>query len=443
MAVALPRLGVGAYVVTWRVISADNHPVQGAFTFVVGDATPADAGEVEDLLGASGGSRVVGVAYGVGRSVAFATMLVLLGAVAFVGLAWPAGASSPRFRRISVVCLAVLAVATVLNVVLQGGYGAGLGLGDALSWSVISGVLRTRFGQVYELRLALLVAAAVLLWVLTRRPTLPRWWPWVAMVVGTGIAATPGLAGHAAVGSHQPFALLADVIHVGAAAVWLGGAVMLIAVLLPTASFDDATAAVTRYSQIALVAVGVLVATGLFQAWRQVGTLEALRTTDYGKLVVTKSLLVGAVLCFAYLSRRTLQRRWTPTSPATLRRTVSLEVAVAVGVLAVTSLLVNTVPAKVLAATPQSGELESATMLVDYTVAPARVGPNDIHLYALTTTGQPQPVVEMTLKLSLPERGIAPITVKLENRRAESFPGARLRAAARGTMAHERDRPNF
>jgi copper transport protein len=415
VALALPTLKDGGYVVTWRVISADSHPVQGAFTFTVGDAAPAKAEEVAGLLGSSKGSRTVGVVYGIGRGVAFAAMLLLLGGGAFVALVWPAGAQQRRVQRIVAVALAVLAIASLLNLALQGGYAAGLTLGGSLSTSVVRDVLRTRFGHVYELRLLLLVVFAALLSVMARRAPLPPWWRWVALVVGVGIAATPGLAGHAAQGANEPYALIADVIHVSAASMWIGGLVVLLAVVLPTAAFDEATTVVRGFSRNALYAVTAIVATGVFQAWRQIGTVEALKTTTYGKLVVVKALLVAAVLCIAYASRTVVQKRWSPASVRTLRRSVSVEAVTAVGVLAVTSLLVNAVPAKTLVTKAPSGELTGKAMLIDYTATPGRVGPNEIHLYALTKTGQPQPVVEMKLTLALPGRGIAPIDVPLQN----------------------------
>ena len=415
VAIALPKLKDGGYVVTWRVISADSHPVQGAFTFTVGNAAPAKATEVEGLLGSSGGSRVVGVTYGIGRGVAFAAMLVLLGGLAFVSLVWPAGAAHPRVRRIAVVSLIVLVLASLLNLALQGGYAAGLSLGGSFSASVMRGVLRTRFGHVYELRLALLAIAAVLVAVLFRRAVAPSWWRWVALVVGVAIAATPGLAGHGSIGSNEPYALIADVVHVSAASVWIGGLVVLLAVVLPTVAFDDSTVVVRGFSRNALYAVIAIVATGVFQAWRQIGTVEALKSTDYGKLVVVKVLLVAAVLCIAVASRNAVQQRWAPATVGALRRTVTFEAVIAVGVLAVTSVLVNAVPAKTLVTKAPSGELTGKAMLVDYTATPGRVGANEIHLYALTKTGLPQEVVEMKMTLSLPGRGIAPIDVPLQN----------------------------
>ena len=99
LVVPLPKLGDGGYVVTWRVISADSHPVQGAFTFFVGDAKAVDASRVESLLGYRGGSDVVGVLYATGRTLAFAAMLLLLGGAAFLVLVWPDGRRLTRVQR--------------------------------------------------------------------------------------------------------------------------------------------------------------------------------------------------------------------------------------------------------------------------------------------------------------------------------------------------------
>jgi len=429
--VGLPTLRDGAYVVTWRVISADSHPVQGAFTFLVGNAQAASDTDVADLLAERDSSRAVGIAYGVGRSVAFAAMLLLLGGAAFVLLCWPDGATARGVQRTLIGALVVLFVVTAVNLGLQGAYGGGLALGDAFTWSVVRNVLDTRLGQVYLARLVLLVVALPVL-LSMRNPVLPPMFRWVAFAVGGAIAATPGLAGHAAKGTHEPYALWADVAHVSAAAVWIGGIVFLVAFVLPQGSSEVVKTVVRRYSQVAFAAVAVLVATGVFQGYRQVGTIDALRTTTYGRLLTVKSGLVLAMLGLAWLSRRATRAKWLADTTARIRRTVALEMLFAVAVVSVTGLLVNAVPAKVLAAAPQSGELTSATLLVDYTVSPGRAGVNAIHLYTLTKAGQPQPVVEMTLKFSLPDKGIAAIPVDLELAGPGHYQALRLQLPVKG-----------
>lgn len=427
VAVGLPKLDDGAYVVTWRVISADSHPVQGAFTFTVGDAAAASDAAIADLLAQRGGDPAVGFLYATGRAVAFAALLVLLGAVYFAIELWPDGRRDRRVTNLLTISFVVLFVTSIANLQLQAVYGGGLGLTDVLRWSVLRDVLQTRFGRVYAFRGAVLgFAVAPLLSAFASRERIGRVWRGLAVMSGAALAATPGLAGHAAQGSHQPYALIADVVHVGAAAVWIGGMVMLVGIVLRRAEWEETRAVVLRYSQAAMAAVVVLVATGLFQSYRQVGTLDALGSTRFGKLLVAKVVLVAAILGVAYLSRRATYAKWDAVTPQKVRRTVSVEAAIAVAVLGLTSLLVNAVPAKTLAAAPQSGELTSASLLVDYTVSPGRSGTNSIHLYSLTTTGQPKEVVEMTLRISLPGRGINPIPVTLQRAGPAHFQALQL-----------------
>ncbi len=413
VAVSLPKLRESAYVVTWRVISEDSHPIQGAFTFVFGDAQEADDASIASLLHERGGSRVVGATYSASRAIAFGSMLLLVGGAAFIVAVWPEGRRTPGVRRLLVLAFGVLGAASVANLLLQGVYGSGLGLAKVADTTVLRDVVSTRFGRVYLVRFGLLVLALPLLEVFVRSERLPRWWPVLGAGVGVGIVATPGFAGHAAIGDYEPYALIADVAHVGAAAVWLGGLAVLTLFVLPRKT-DDLKALVRRYSDIAFWAVATLVATGLFQGWRQVGSLQALTSTTYGKLLIVKGAVVAAMLGVAWLSRRATHAKWSPDTASRVRRTVGVETAAAVVVLVVTSLLVNAVPAKTIAAAPQSGELTSRTLLVDYTLSPGRTGANDIHLYSLTPAGQPKQIEEMTLKMSLPGRGIAPIPVKLE-----------------------------
>ena len=97
------KLPNGAYVVTWRVISADSHPVQGSFTFQVGTSANATAPQVTALAGnllrKDTGSKVVGVIYGVARWFVFVALALFIGVGAFLLLVWPSGTSSRRAAR--------------------------------------------------------------------------------------------------------------------------------------------------------------------------------------------------------------------------------------------------------------------------------------------------------------------------------------------------------
>ena len=99
---------------------------------------------------------------------------------------------------------------------------------------------------------------------------------------------TLGLSGHAAAGDLVPVAIVVDVVHVGAVALWLGGLLVVLAALLPRRDPDEVALVVPRFSSIAFAAVAALVVTGAFQSWRQVGGLEALTDTTYGQLLLAK-----------------------------------------------------------------------------------------------------------------------------------------------------------
>jgi copper transport protein len=313
--VDLPDLRDGSYVVTWRVLSADSHPVQGAFTFQIGPEATADDLEslTQRLLTDQGGSESVGAVAAIARFGVFAALALLIGGVAFVTLVWPRGRESRRARRLIWAGWVGLALSTLVGLALQGPYVAGLALGDALDLDLLREVLDTRSGKVWVARLALLVLAVPFLRRLLPRgpvveyPLTPSWNAGAALL-GVALAATPGLAGHAASGELVPLAIPADTVHLGAVAVWLGGLVLLFAAMLPAADAAELRSAVPRYSQLALISVGAIVVTGLFQSWRQVGSLTGLRDTDFGRILVIKLLIVGALVVAAASSSTTRPR---------------------------------------------------------------------------------------------------------------------------------------
>jgi copper transport protein len=430
--VDVPDLERGAYVVTYRVVSVDSHPIRGAFTFRVGAAATEDQALVRRLLAAEGGSTAVGAAYAGVRALVFASLLLLVGGAVFLVVLWPAGAALARVRRVLWGAWTAAVVSTVLAIGLQGAYGAGLGLGDTVRWSVISAVLETRYGRVSLARLGLLVVGAVVLRALLRRPT-ARPVVAAAAVMGVAVLATPGLAGHAGAARLMALVAGADTLHLLAAATWLGGAVMLAACVLPA---DPATVdrVVPRYARLALMAVAVLAVTGTFVGWRQSESIDAVTSTTYGRLLLLKVALFLVIVGLASLSRTWVRRRyWAPArSPGPgavavaapdvgrLRRLVAGELTVAVGVLVLTSLLVNAVPARTAVEKPFSAELAVGAVLVEVTVDPAKVGPADVHVYTFDRdTGAVRGVEGLTAELRQPARGIGPLAVPLR----EAGPG--------------------
>jgi copper transport protein len=160
--VKLPALDDGNYIVTWRVTSADSHPIHGAFTFSVGPVTGGteDAALIERLLESGGGSTTVGAVYAVVRFAAYSALILLVGGLAFVALVWPAGAALARIRRMLWAAWGLAAVSTAVGIPVQGVYSAALPLSKVVSSTVWSGVLDERFGRVWTARLGVLAVTA-------------------------------------------------------------------------------------------------------------------------------------------------------------------------------------------------------------------------------------------------------------------------------------------
>ncbi|MFI5047817.1 MAG: copper resistance protein CopC [Acidimicrobiia bacterium] len=468
---SLPRLDDGTYVVTWRVISADSHPVEGAFTFQVGaTATARNAGSLAArLLAKQGGSTVVGVVYAVARALLYAAIALLIGGVVFLAWVFPdgrgaSGRTATRAARIVWIGWGTLVGATVAGIGLEGVYAAALPLSKIVDTTTIGDVLDTRYGRLALLRLVLLALALPLVRVVLHRRRLPAWWPVAAVLVGVGLAATPVFSGHASTGEHSSVALVSQTLHVLAMSCWLGGLVMMVALVLVRSLPDGLRTAVNRFSALGLGSVTVLVVTGGFQAWRQVGTLAALRDTDFGRLLLAKLVFVAAMVIAAAFSREVVNRHFRdfpdddvfppddeadparvpalvgasaaevgldhdertdlaargeplPDEPTdeeesrVIRRSVMFEIVFAVVVLSITAMLVNTAPARTVSSKPVTLSMRNGTVFADGTIAPGTAGRSDIHLSVLSTAGAP--VGDVQMQLTRPDGKLAPLDVPL------------------------------
>ena len=323
VAIALPPgLRDGTYVVAWRVISADSHPVHGAFIFSVGTAKgAAKANALAASVNAASGSAIVGIAFWAIRFAAFVGLVLLVGIPTVILLAWRAGGTTRRIGRLVWASWVVLMLCTVSGIAVQGVYAAALPVTDVFRSSLFDEVLHTRFGEVEVLRVILLVACLpVVRGIRGRLRATGRWSSWwvpYGAIVGVGLLLTPGLAGHASTEGSVPFALALDVLHLGAAAVWCGGLAVLAAVLAPGLRPEDRPDDIARvastFSAYAFSAVLVIVATGTVQSVRQVGSVYALFNTVYGRTLLVKIGLVAMLIVLGAVSRRIVLGRWWPT----------------------------------------------------------------------------------------------------------------------------------
>jgi copper transport protein len=406
VAVTIGRtLARGTYTVAWRAISADTHPVHGAFVFSVGAASGNAQGIAAKVLQEQATPRSTSVGFGVVRFLAYALLLLAGGgAVALVTLGLP----ERRLASLLAAAAALLVPVSLAGIVLQGAVAGGYGLGRALSWDVFTSVVDTRFGGVWLARAA--VAAALAAVALAR-------WRLPALVLGVGLLVTTSLAGHAdALGG---LTLAADMAHVVAAAIWTGGlAFVVLALLLARADrWPLAARVVPRFSAIAVGAVAVLLVAGVANGYLEVRSWHGLFSTTYGQLVVAKAALVVPLLVLGAYNNRYAVPRLRAQIASVLEqrrflRAAAAELALVVAVVGVTAVLVSKPPPKALAAVPK-GPYAATTRLGPYelnlVLDPARTGANAIHVYLLKQSGLPAAATQVTLAASLGQPAIGPI----------------------------------
>ncbi|MFD0315996.1 copper resistance CopC/CopD family protein [Streptomyces flavalbus] len=478
--VALPDgLGHGTYTVAWRVVSADSHPVSGAFTFSVGERTPAvaapDTGPTEDPATKS--------LHNIARYLAYLAVALLIGTAVFAAVCRPPD-PAPLRTHLRVAWWTLL-TATLALLVLRAPYEAGTGPATALDASALPHTLTSRPGLALLARLALLAPAA---YVAARvlRGSRSRVTYGTGAAVAVALALTWAAAEHASAGIQVPVAVTSHALHLLAASVWLGGLAALYRTEVPAP-------AVARFSRLAFTCVTVLVVTGTYQAWRGLGPLDALTTTSYGRLLLAKLGAVAALLTAATLSRRWTRRlrRGTEaaapprervsvgvaagagpvamvgqlpvaqgsgpvamagelpaaqgsgppaTKPLALRRSVLTEAVIGVVVLVLTTVLTSTLPGRAAtgaaAAGPAArgpaapaGQPRSAVTTVPFDLGatggrgtvqisldPARVGENSVQAVVFSADGGLSTVPELRLSFTLPAQDIGPLTADLTDR---------------------------
>ncbi|WP_409471052.1 copper resistance CopC/CopD family protein [Streptomyces sp. HC307] len=454
----------GTYTVAWRVVSADSHPVSGAFIFSVGEpsaTTVAVTAPAEDPAATS--------LYNIARYCAYGGLALLIGVLVFTAAVL--GRPSKALRRLIPAACLTLLVSTTALLLLRGPYERGTGLADALDPAVLRATLTSRPGLALLARLALLAGAFLLVRRSWRRPHAV-----LGVPLALGLALTWAAAEHASAGIQVPVAITSSVLHLLAMAVWLGGLTALLTVLY-RAPQDLTAPAVTRFSRLAFVCVAVLTVTGVYQSWRGLGSFNALTGTTYGRLLLAKLAAVTLLLAAAAVSRRWTSH-WaaqpartaaaervpelvggraagvsepvdgapvptpTPTPPPdgdphrrALRRSVLVEFVTGVLVLVITTLLTVTLPGRAASesaaaqAAPAGGAAAASSTVVPFDVgtpngrgrvqvelSPGRVGRNQVQAVVFGSDGGLSTVPELRMTFTLRAQDVGPIDARLEDR---------------------------
>ncbi|OLE29375.1 MAG: copper resistance protein CopC [Actinobacteria bacterium 13_1_20CM_3_71_11] len=403
----------GTYLVSYRVISADAHPLGAGFTYSVG--APSATAPLPGSATSGRTDRTVAISLASAKYLSYAGLILVAGPVLVLTALWPHRLPRRDPARLGYLGLGLVGLSTLLELYLQAPYENGGTLFSA-SGSDLSAILNSTFGRAHVVRLVVVAIGALLLPLfLNRRGGRPV--KAVLAVAGVLGIATWGLAGHPAASNAPVLTEIADAAHLTSMAIWLGGLVMLVLFVLRRATSEELGAILPVWSNWAALAVTVLILAGTAQGLIEVVTYRALVSTTYGQLLLVKIALLGGVLTAAYFSRRLVQR---PKEPHRLRRSVLVEIIGAVLILGFASALVQTTPARTAAATvpaqtPDRGvfstTLNTKLYQLQLDIEPTKVGNNEVHLYAYTPVGAPLAVKEWKVSAALPAGGIEPIDV--------------------------------
>ncbi len=411
------ELDKGVYTATYRVISADGHPVSGGFSFGIGVPVRTEgrtAPAVADLLDRSEEDQpALETVFGAVRGLHYLALLLVIGSVFFRLLVFRGERSWPTQVLFWASLLGLGASAAGL--LLQSDLVSGVGLGSTFDSSVISSLFDTKVGDVWGVRVGLWLALMLLFsW-----RGLPS--PLRALLIGAltvGLVATLPSGGHATTHSPEGVLITADVIHVVAAGAWLGALILLLAVYWPRSSDENGEgagiAATRRFSRLALPAVLILLSAGLLQSWFYLDkSIAELFSSAYGFLLLAKLGLLGGIIALGATNRNRLADA-AGSSASSLKKVMRAEVVLAVLVLGVTAALVRSSP-PASAGGPETRQLDIGDIRIEMIIEPATTGPNDYHFYLFDreTGAQVRRVKEMTLRLTQPEEDIGPITTEV------------------------------
>ena len=423
----LPR---GTYTATWRVISADSHPVAGAFTFSVKEAS---SGSCRNVFASAGTPGWIDALFKAARAFDFALILLVVGGATALAVVLRTATTDLRarlYRILSVLGLA-LVVAGMLCIVLQGAVAGGFGLREAFRWNTVDAVLQTRFGKAFLFQIVFAAAVAPLALAAgqKRNALLGA----VVLVPAVGLLPTLSAAGHARTSGKLAFA--ADLAHIMAGSVWVGGLAFTVLALLRAREerWPLAARAVPVFSMLAVGSVALLILAGSVRGYEEivpsgVGARHVPRAiwdgvwhTTYGQLLLAKILLVLPLLGLGAYNNRFAVPRLKKQIASVLEqrrflRAAGAELTIMAVIVGVTAVLVTEPPAKASIKPPKlfNTTVPLGNLELNMTIEPARTGPNVIHIYTFTQRGVPAPTAAAKLSATLPGKNLGPLRIPLQ-----------------------------
>ncbi|MDA0163416.1 copper resistance protein CopC [Solirubrobacter ginsenosidimutans] len=431
-------------------------------------ATGSKSGKITTAaLGVARALQYAAIALGLGTLIFFLACWRRLGVTSRPFIA--------KLERLLLVAGILGVVSAVAALALQGAVGEGATFWSAARPDTIKEVLGTRFGRAWGIGAALWIIALIVLATKPLRPRgeprvvdpPPEGEPALVLAGGaasargtapSGAAATipaparaavpvstphlvalsvplfalvllPSFGGHTSVQSPVAILLPANLLHVLAMSAWLGGiAVLVFALRAATAELEPdqrtplLAGVVGRFSAIASIALPVLLLSGVVQAIVEVRSFPALLDSAFGRAVLIKVMVAVAIIALGYINRQEIlpELRKAAADDSTpgkagvlLRRTLRLEFLLGLTAIAVTGALSSYAPSVAESSGPYATTAIIGPARLEVTVDPAKVGPNQLHLYLFDrkTGAAFEQTKELDVTAAMPSKNVPPLTL--------------------------------
>lgn len=388
---APPMPQPGSYVLSWRVISADGHPVGGVVSFALGH--PSAGVSAPTVKGA----RAVHVAIWAAELVLSIGLFVGVGGAAF-GAWLAAGPAMPGRPYLATAMIGAL-VAAIVSLPFQGLDALAQSPVDAWKPSVWAAGLATSWGLTVAVALATLIAGLFALWLDNRSVARS-----LAAPATAGIGFAFVVSGHAS--TAQPLLSAPAVfLHAVCVALWIGA---LLPLTLSVRAGDRV--ALQRFSRLIPLPLLILIVTGIALTFVEFDRFDAFWTTDYGLVLAAKLVVVLVMLTLAALNRYLLVPRLAITGEQRLVTIIATEFALAIVILGIVGLWRFTPPPRALAAAETTYiHLHAEPAMAQIDLTPERDRGANVNIAVTEDDLRPVAAKEVVLVIWNPSAGIEPI----------------------------------
>jgi copper transport protein len=396
-----PGLQQGTHVLSWRVISADSHPVGGAFIFSIGAPSRGPAAEADDIA-----DHNVRAALWAAKFVIYVGLFVGIGGAFF--RAWigdPAPAASAWIAAIIVAGL----IALPMSVGLQGLDALALSLFGLTQKAVWAEGLQTSYGST-----AIVAACALFAGLFSLAAPSPRLARGLSLLGFAGLGVALTLSGHASTAAPRLASRAGVLVHALTVAFWIGSLLPLYVAVRTSSAHDlRAIGALKRFSRAITPVLALLLLSGLWLAVVQLGRIDALWSTAYGQVLSAKLVCVALLLGLGAANRYRLVPKFERRGAVAARplaTVIAVELALALMIFALVALWRFTPPPRALVSdAPIALHLHGDKAMAEIEIVRAADAPARASVLVLDGAFQPLAAKEVTLVLANPAAGIEPL----------------------------------